>query len=47
VIDEIKSGNHNARVHLRAKDEFQDVAESFNQMMDKLQTSSKVSASSG
>ena len=37
VIDEIRSGNLKARVHLRPKDEFQDVARSFNEMMDKLQ----------
>jgi nitrogen fixation/metabolism regulation signal transduction histidine kinase len=37
VIEEIKSGNTGARVHLRAKDEFQDVAEAFNGMMDELQ----------
>lgn len=37
VIDEIRSGNVGERVHLRDKDEFQDVAESFNQMMDELQ----------
>ena len=37
VMEEVRSGNAQARVHLRAKDEFQDVAESFNQMMDELQ----------
>lgn len=37
VIDEIKSGNTNERIHLRKKDEFQDLAKSFNEMMDKLQ----------
>lgn len=37
VIREIKSGNTKARVHLREKDEFQNLAESFNQMMDELQ----------
>jgi nitrogen fixation/metabolism regulation signal transduction histidine kinase len=37
VIDEITSGNIKERVHLREKDEFQDVAKSFNQMMDELQ----------
>lgn len=37
VIDEIRSGNAKARVHLREKDEFQDLAKSFNGMMDELQ----------
>lgn len=37
VIDEIRSGNVHARVHLREKDEFQDLAKSFNEMMDRLQ----------
>ena len=37
VIDEIRSGNVKQRVHLREKDDFQDLAASFNQMMDELQ----------
>lgn len=37
VIDEIRSGNVGARVRLREKDEFQDLARSFNEMMDDLQ----------
>ena len=37
VIDAIKSGNAKERVHLREKDEFQDLARSFNAMMDELQ----------
>jgi len=37
VIDEIRSGNTAQRVHLRPKDEFQDVAAAFNQLMDDLQ----------
>jgi nitrogen fixation/metabolism regulation signal transduction histidine kinase len=37
VMEEIRSGNTKQRVHLREKDEFQDVAQSFNQMMDDLQ----------
>lgn len=37
VIAEIRSGNTKARVHLREKDEFQDLAKSFNEMMDELQ----------
>ena len=36
VIEEIKAGNFDARVRLREKDEFQDVARSFNEMMDQL-----------
>ncbi|MGQ0525396.1 MAG: HAMP domain-containing protein [Betaproteobacteria bacterium] len=36
VIDEIKSGNVNERVHLREKDQFQDLARSFNEMMDQM-----------
>ena len=42
VINEIRSGNIKARVHLRPKDEFQDVARSFNEMMDKLQKETAV-----
>jgi nitrogen fixation/metabolism regulation signal transduction histidine kinase len=37
VIEEIRSGNLTERVHLREKDEFKDLADSFNQMMDELQ----------
>jgi methyl-accepting chemotaxis protein len=37
VIEEIRSGNTKERIHLREKDEFQQVANSFNQMMDELQ----------
>jgi len=37
VIEEIRAGNPKARIHLRAKDEFRDLANSFNQMMDELQ----------
>lgn len=36
VIEEIRAGNVDARVRLREKDEFQDVARSFNEMMDQL-----------
>lgn len=39
VIDEIKSGNIDQRVRLREKDEFQDLAKSFNEMMDQIQMS--------
>ena len=37
VIEEIRSGNVSERIHLKEKDEFQDLAKSFNQMMDELQ----------
>ena len=37
VIDEIRAGNADARVRLREKDEFQDVARAFNELMDQLQ----------
>ena len=37
VVDEVRSGNTQARVHLRPKDEFQDLAASLNQMIDELQ----------
>jgi methyl-accepting chemotaxis protein len=36
VFEEIRDGNLNQRVHLRPKDEFQDVAKSFNEMMDSI-----------
>lgn len=37
VIGEIRAGNAAARVRLRQKDEFQDLAAAFNEMMDELQ----------
>lgn len=37
VIGEIRSGDTKARIHLRARDEFQQLAQAFNQMMDELQ----------
>jgi nitrogen fixation/metabolism regulation signal transduction histidine kinase len=37
AIEAIRSGNTKERIHLREKDEFQNVAKSFNQMMDELQ----------
>lgn len=37
VIDEIRSGNIKERIQLREKDEFQDLAESINGMLDELQ----------
>lgn len=36
VFDEIASGHQERRVNLRPKDEFLDVAKSFNQMMERL-----------
>jgi methyl-accepting chemotaxis protein len=36
VIDDIKSGNAAARIHLRENDEFQDLAQSFNDLMDQM-----------
>ena len=45
VIGEIRSGKLDARVHLRPRDEFQDLARAFNQMMDELQNSTCRSAS--
>ena len=36
IIQEIKSGNTDARVHLRKRDEFQELAVAFNEMMDEL-----------
>lgn len=36
VMEEIRAGNTRQRVRLRPKDEFQDVAQSFNRMMDEL-----------
>jgi nitrogen fixation/metabolism regulation signal transduction histidine kinase len=37
VIDEIRAGNVGERVRLRKKDEFQEVAQAFNALMDELQ----------
>ena len=34
VFEEIKSGNSKARIRLRPKDEFHEIADAFNQMMD-------------
>lgn len=36
VFNEIRTGSRNARVHLRPNDDFQDVAQEFNSMMDSL-----------
>ena len=37
-IDAIRQGNFDKRINLKTKDEFQKIAEAFNQMMDKLST---------
>ena len=37
VFMQIKSGDSDARVYLRKKDEFRDIADEFNSMMDSLQ----------
>ena len=37
VMGEISAGDMSRRVHLRKKDEFQELAVAFNQLMDKLQ----------
>ena len=37
TIDAISSGDDAARIRLRPSDEFQQVAQSFNQMMDRIQ----------
>ena len=42
VIGEVIAGNLNARVRLRPKDDFQDVALAFNEMVDHLAKSSEV-----
>jgi len=36
VFEQIRDGNLNARVRLRPNDDFKEVAQSFNEMMDKL-----------
>ena len=36
VFRQIREGDHKARIHLRPKDHFQQVAAEFNQMMDSL-----------
>jgi len=37
VFNEIRTGKSGSRIHLRPEDDFQDVAESFNRMMDSIQ----------
>ena len=36
IFLEIQKGNLNARIHIRPKDDFQDVAKEFNKMVDTL-----------
>ena len=36
VIEEIKAGNTQERIRLRKKDEFHEVADAFNQLLDEL-----------
>ena len=36
VFQEIQNGNRDARIKLRPKDEFKDIAEDFNKMMDQI-----------
>jgi methyl-accepting chemotaxis protein len=36
IFDEIKNGKLDARIRLRPKDDFQDVGQAFNEMMDKI-----------
>ena len=36
VFQQIREGNREARIKLRPKDEFQDIAEDFNKMMDQI-----------
>lgn len=38
IFKEVKKGNLDARIHLRPKDEFKDVAAEFNEMMDAIKT---------
>ena len=37
VIEDIKSGKADARIHLRENDEFQDLAQSFNELMGQIE----------
>jgi methyl-accepting chemotaxis protein len=41
VFEEIAAGNLKQRIHLRPHDDFQDVAQSFNRMMDRVTEKSK------
>ncbi|HUP57138.1 MAG TPA: methyl-accepting chemotaxis protein, partial [Bdellovibrionota bacterium] len=36
IFEEIKNGKLDARIRLRPKDDFQDVGQAFNEMMDKI-----------
>ena len=38
VFEQIKKGDHKARIRLRPGDDFQDVATAFNQMIEEVQT---------
>lgn len=40
VIKDIQKGNLTSRIHLRKKDEYQDLAQSFNALMDQMQQES-------
>ena len=46
VIEEIRSGKVEQRVHLRKKDDFQDLADAFNRLMDELDPGSRLRAQS-
>lgn len=41
IFEKIKQGDHSQRIHLRPKDEFRDVADEFNKMMDELSNSTQ------
>jgi len=41
VCDEIRKGDFKARVHFRSKDEFKEVPDAFNSMVDKLTENQK------
>lgn len=42
VIDSIRAGNHSERVTLRARDEYQDLAASFNSMLDQFENKTQL-----
>jgi len=46
VFEDIRRGDHASRIHLRPKDDFHEVANSFNSMMDDVLKSGKTSAGS-
>lgn len=41
IFEKIQSGDLKARIHLRPGDDFRDVAQTFNEMMDKVTSSPK------